>query len=165
MYTERKFTDSKINKAVKDYLVQLKRIGSSSHNSKLDRSICEKFFNTKDIQSQGIYNTIINQDFSVQVKLRSDNTITFDNYKKQGINKRPGWVDYLKTDYALFVFAEKDNKTVDCKLLSKEELKDYLNICRNWNKESKENKEKITKSFKETDFNENSLYFRLTPKD
>lgn len=164
MYTEKRFIDTKLNKSIKDYLSQLKSSKSSGHNPYLDRSICKKFFDTKAIESQGIYNTVVNQDFSVQVKLRSDNTITFDNFKKQGVNKRPGWVDYLKTDYALFVFAEDDDKTIDCKLVSKDELKDYLNICRNWKKESKENKEKILNHFKETDFKEDSLFFRLTPK-
>lgn len=165
MYTEKIIKDSELNKQIKNYLKYLKIKGSANHNSQLDCSICKKFFNTSNVQTQNIYNTIIKEDFSVQVKLRSDPTITFDNYKKLKNNeKKPGWVDYLKTDYALFVYADDDGKSIICKSIPKDDLKNYLHICRNWKNESEENKKIITNTFVETSFDSNSLYFRLTPK-
>lgn len=165
MYTEKIIKDSELNKQIKSYLKYLKIKGSANHNSKLDCSICEKFFDTKNVQTQNIYNTVIKNDFSVQVKLRSDPTITFDNYKKVKNNeKKPGWVDYLKTDYALFVYADDDGESIICKSVAKKELKELLHICRNWTTESEENKKIITEHFVETNFDINNLYFRLTPK-
>lgn len=166
MYEQKSFENANLNKKIKNYLKYLKLRGSANHNSQLDCEICKIFYNTKDTQAKGPFKVLIDNQFTVQVKLRSDCCITFDNFKKlKNGEKVPGWVDKLNTNYALFVFADDDKKTVHCKAVAAEELKDYLNICRNWKKVTKDKKTLITENFKETNFDSNSLYFRLTPID